>query len=67
MPTTPIQLLTVPADTLRDEQWDLAVLLMQALSRPLTIEEVALEIHKLRSVLVEAKVSWTTIEEPTVT
>jgi len=51
-------MLTVPAETLRAEQWSLAVLFMQALSRPLTIEEVQAEIHTLKGVLDIAETSW---------
>ena len=51
-------MLTVPAEALRAEQWSLAVLFMQALSRPLTIEEVQAEIHTLKGVLDIAETSW---------
>lgn len=57
-PTEPVRLATVPFDTLQNQQWDLALLFMQALSRPLTIDEVRAQIDKLAAVIHEAEISW---------
>lgn len=54
----PTQLATVHMDVLRDEQWAIAVLLLQALSRPLTIQEVQAEVGALRAVIASAKITW---------
>lgn len=60
MPTTatPLQMATVPMDVLRNQQWDLAVLFMQALSRPLTVQEVQAKVSDLRAVITMAEITW---------
>lgn len=57
-PGTPLQMATVPMDVLRNQQWDLAVLFMQCLSRPLTVQEVQAKINDLRSVISMAEITW---------
>jgi len=58
----PIQKSTVDSKVLFDEQWDIAQLLVQAMNRPLTFDEVSGEIKKLRVVIDSAEISWITGE-----
>jgi len=54
----PVQLATLPADTLRAEQWRLALLLLTASTRPLTLDEISAEIHLLSQTIAAATYSW---------
>ena len=56
--TRPIKLATIPFETLQNQQWDLALLGIAGLSRPLTVEEVSEHVAKLRQVLLDAAISW---------
>lgn len=58
--STPVQLATVKMDALRSEQWEIALLLLKALSGPLSAEEVSAEVRKLSAVISSATVTWTT-------
>lgn len=54
----PTQYATVPLNALHDEQWDLAMLLFQAVQRPLTFDEVNAELEKLRQLIRGAETTW---------
>lgn len=56
--STPVQMANVRMEDLRNEQWDIALLLMQAAERVLTVQEVNAELAKLRAVITSAEITW---------